>query len=418
MSAKILVVDDEPDLETLITQKFRRQIRKGELAFVFARDGEAALARLDEHTDVDVVLTDINMPGMDGLTLLRRLTDFNDRLRAVIVSAYGDLGNIRKAMNLGAFDFLTKPIDFEDLEVTVRKSLDDLEKLREAYRQRAAAEQARLSLARYFSPSVAQRLAEDPAALELGSGWHTLTFVFTDLTDFTALVEGSEYASIVSLLNEYLAEMTRIVFRHSGTVDKVVGDSVHAMFGAPVELADHAERGVACATEMDAFAEAFRARKAADGVDLGATRIGVHTGAAIVGNFGGEEFFDYTAHGDAINTAARLESANKHLGTRICASEKTVETLDAFHGRPVGTLLLKGKTRELRVFEPLSADRAGSEQTAAYREAFAKLEAGDPAASQAFAAVVGQYGDDPHATFHLKRLLSGESGVRIVLGGS
>lgn len=415
MTARILVVDDEPDLETLVTQKFRHQIRKGEMDFLFAEDGEDALLQLQEHPDVDIVLSDINMPRMDGLTLLRHLKELDSQLRAVIVSAYGDMSNIRTAMNLGAFDFVTKPIEFDDLELTINKTITDLEKLREAHRLRDAAEQAKTNLARYFSPNLVQQLIESPESLNLDGERRDLTFVFTDLTDFTPLVETLNPSVIVPLLNEYLDEMTQIVFRHGGTVDKVVGDAVHAMFGAPLEQPDHAARGIACAMEMDEFAEAFRERKNAGDIPLGVTRIGVHTGPAIVGNFGGEQFFDYTAHGDAINTAARLESANKQLGTRICVSGKVVEQVKDFKGRPIGTILLPGKSEELKIFEPLNAELADSSATKAYRDAFAKLEASDPSANQAFAAVVGQYGDDPLSTFHLKRTLAGEFGVCITL---
>ena len=416
MAATILVVDDEPDLELLILHKFRHQIRKGEYSFLFAGDGEQALSVLKESPSVDVILSDINMPRMDGLTLLRHLKDLDDDLRTVIVSAYGDMSNIRTAMNLGAFDFVTKPIEFDDLELTIRKTLDDLSKLREAHRLREAAEQAKATLSRYFSPNLAQELAENPEFLKLGGERRELTFVFTDLTDFTPLVETLDPSVVVPLLNEYLDGMTQIVFRHGGTVEKIVGDAVHAIFGAPKEQSDHAARGVACAMEIDAFAEAFRERKNAEGLPLGVTRIGVHSGMAIVGNFGGDLFFDYTAHGDAINTAARLEGANKFLGTRICVSERIVDQTQDFRGRPVGTLTLKGKTEGLRVFEPLPEDEAESDATESYREAFAKLEAGDPGARQAFAALVGQYGDDPLATFHLKRLLAGDQGVAVAFG--
>jgi sigma-B regulation protein RsbU (phosphoserine phosphatase) len=132
MPVKLLVVDDEPDLELLVRQKFRRQIRGGEYEIVFARNGVEALQKLAEHDDIDIVLTDINMPEMDGLTLLAELAQLKRVLKAVIVSAYGDMANIRTAMNRGAADFLTKPIDFQDMEITVRKTLAELEALRHA----------------------------------------------------------------------------------------------------------------------------------------------------------------------------------------------------------------------------------------------------------------------------------------------
>ena len=134
--AKILVVDDEPDLELLLRQKFRRKVRKGELTLVFAQNGVEALEQLKVHHDVDMVLSDINMPQMDGLTLLHQLNQLNYDLRAVIVTAYGDMKNIRTAMNRGAFDFVTKPLDFKDLETTISKTLAHLEVMREALRSR------------------------------------------------------------------------------------------------------------------------------------------------------------------------------------------------------------------------------------------------------------------------------------------
>lgn len=413
MVSRILVVDDESDLELLVSQKFRRQIRRGELGFFFARDGEEALLILSEQTDVDVVLSDINMPRMDGLTLLGKLQELDRLLHTVVVSAYGDMRNIRTAMNRGAFDFVTKPIEFTDLEATVARALADLDKVRELHRLHQAAEQAKMALSRYFSPNLVQELADNPEFLALGGERRDLTFVFTDLADFTPLVEKLEPAVIVELLNEYLDGMTNIVFRHGGTMDKVVGDAVHAFFGAPVLQPDHARRGVACAMELDAYADSFRARKHAQGIALGVTRIGVHTGPAIVGNFGGELFFDYTAHGDAINTAARLEGVNKFLGTRVCVSADVVTHVAGFAGRPVGTLLLKGKNEGVVVYEPLTAEAVDCPATEAYKAAFAKLEAGDPGASQAFAAVVGRFGEDPLATFHLRRLLAGETGAEI-----
>jgi adenylate cyclase len=416
MMSKILVVDDEPDLESMVLQNFRHEIRQGKINFLFASNGEEALTQLGGDGDVDIVISDINMPKMDGLTLLSRIQDLDRRLKTVIVSAYGDMRNIRTAMNLGAFDFLTKPIDFSDLEITINKTISDLQSVREIHRLRESAEKAKLSLARYFSPNLVQHLVDSPDSLNLDGERRELTFVFTDLADFTPLVEALEPEVIVPLLNEYLDKMTKIIFRWNGTVDKVVGDAVHAIFGAPLEQADHAARGIACAMEMDRFSESFRKQKNIENIPLGITRIGVHTGLAMVGNFGGEQYFDYTAHGDAINTAARLETANKYLGTRICVSEHVVAQIPSFTGRPIGTVLLPGKTEPLKLFEPLSVERMESSAIKAYQAAFAKLEAGDPSANQAFAAVVGEYVDDSLATYHLKRTLAGEAGVNIILG--
>ena len=209
--------------------------------------------------------------------------------------------------------------------------------------------------------------------------------------------------------------MTDIVFAHGGTVVKLVGDAMHVLFGAPADQPDHAERAVACALELDLSAQAFRERWRERGVVLGATRLGLAAGPAIVGNFGGGRYFDYTAYGDTVNTSARLEAANKQLGTRICVGESVASRVAGFRGRPVGDLLLRGRREPLRAFEPLSAEAFAEPATRAYLDAFAKLEAGDPLAMPAFAALLGLRSDDHLTGFHLHRLLSGVSGPRIVL---
>src|ERR1700689_2370211 len=159
MTATILLVDDEPDLEALVLQKFRKQIRDGAVPFMLAHDGLEALQSIENHPDVDMVVSDINMPRMDGLSLLQKLQEAEDKKSTIIVSAYGDMSNIRTAMNRGAFDFLTKPIDFGDLEMTIDKTFRHVEMMPEARRRQAEAERAHASLSRYFSPQIACRLA-------------------------------------------------------------------------------------------------------------------------------------------------------------------------------------------------------------------------------------------------------------------
>ena len=416
MKATVLLVDDEPDMEALVVQKFRRKISEGAISFLIAHDGVEALEILAANGAVDMVVSDINMPRMDGLSLLQKLQEMKEGLATIVVSAYGDMANIRTAMNRGAFDFLTKPIDLADLEATIDKTLLQVVRARKMSRDKAEAERARSALARYFSPQLAEQLASNPLFMALGGERREGTFLFTDLANFTPLVESSDPVRIVQLLNAYLDGVTKIVFAHDGTVVKILGDAVYAMFGAPVEQSDHAERAVHCALAIDEFACRFAACQNAEGVPLGVTRIGVNSGSAIVGNFGGELFFDYTAHGDAINVAARLESANKQLGTRICVSATTAAKMPDFHGRPIGELLLKGREEALMAYEPLSEDALRSPETAAYAAAYEKLGMGDTVgARQAFAGLIGQYGDDPLALFHLQRLLTGKTGVRIEL---
>jgi len=415
MTSTILVVDDEHDLEALVLQKFRKQIREGLVSFVFAHDGLEALETIAQNPQVDLVVSDINMPRMDGLSLLQKLQEAEEKKSTIIVSAYGDMSNIRTAMNRGAFDFLTKPIDFGDLETTIQKTIRHIEMLREARRRQLEAERAHASLSRYFSPEVAKRLAANAEGGGMEVQWRDIAIIFTDITGFTSLVESAAPETLGELLNEYVAGMTDVVFEHDGTVAKIIGDAIQVLFNAPGEQADYVTRAVACAHALDAWAEGFRARWKDKGVAFGATRIGAHAGPALVGNFGGSRFFDYTAYGDTINTAARLEAANKHLGTRICVSASIAEKSGNFQGRPVGDLMLRGRSEPLRAFEPLPPVKFDTPLTAQYSDAFAKLEAGDVTAMPAFAALVGMHADDTLAGFHLRRLLNGAKGVRMQL---
>ncbi|MCK1714554.1 MULTISPECIES: adenylate/guanylate cyclase domain-containing protein [unclassified Bradyrhizobium] len=415
MTPTILFVDDEPDLEALILQKFRRQLRDGLVTFMFARDGLEALESIERHPHVDMVVADINMPRMDGLSLLQKLQEAEDKKSTIIVSAYGDMSNIRTAMNRGAFDFLTKPIDFADLETTIQKTIRHVEVLREARRRQMEAERAHASLSRYFSPEIARRLAADVGGDGMEVQWRDVATIFTDITGFTSLVESVAPETLGELLNEYVGGMTEIVFAHEGTVAKIIGDAIQVLFNAPGDQPDHATRAVACAHDLDAWAEDFCARWKARGVNFGTTRIGAHAGPALVGNFGGNRFFDYTAYGDTINIAARLEAANKHLGTRICVSASVAEAAENFQGRPVGELMLRGRSEPLRAFEPLPPAEFEARATALYSEAFAKMAAGDTAAMPAFAALVGMHAGDALAGFHLKRLLNGAKGIRMQL---
>src|SRR5260370_35676116 len=178
--------------------------------------------------------------------------------------------------------------------------------------------------------------------------WRDVAIIFTGVTSFTSLVETAAPEVFGPVINEYVGVMTEIVFAHEGTVAKIIGDGIQILFNAPSDQPDYAARAIACAHDLDAWAQAFRERWKPKGVNFGVTRIGVHAGPALVGNFGGKRCFDYTAYGDTINTAARLEGANKFLGTRICVSASVADGTKKFRGRPVGDLMLRGRSEPLR----------------------------------------------------------------------
>ena len=239
---KILFVDDEPDLVPLIRQKFRSQVRAGTVALVFAADGVEALEHLREDHDIEVIVTDINMPRMDGLTLLGELGELGRRTRAVVVTAYGDMENIRTAMNKGAFDFLTKPIDMDDLQITLAQAREAVERDREADR-------VRRTITRYLSDKIAHAVLSDPAATG-SSERREVSVLMSDISGFSQLSERLEPERVVELLNVYLGAMTEVVDAHEGAIDEFIGDAVLVIFGAPLEMADHALQATACAVAM------------------------------------------------------------------------------------------------------------------------------------------------------------------------
>lgn len=267
----------------------------------------------------------------------------------------------------------------------------------------------------YVSPNLVRHLVDHPEQLKLGGEKRRCSFIFTDVAGFTSVVEKTDPQDLVALLNEYLEGMVSTIFAHDGTVDRIVGDAVAVIFSAPLKQKDHAQRAVNCAIALDRFAQDFVEAKRSEGTPFGMTRIGVHSGIVIVGNFGGRSQFDYRAFGDPINTCARLESVNKHLGTRICVSGATVVDCGDFNGRPIGTLVMKGKTQGVPAFEPLPQSEHAAPWVRAYLEAFRLLDEEQPQALEAFTKLAADYPDDPIARLYWQRLQRGEHGSTIVL---
>ena len=264
------------------------------------------------------------------------------------------------------------------------------------------------AFANYMSPSLVDTLTANPEQLRLGGERCEITSVFTDIAGFTTLSEHTAPDVLVQILNRYIDGMCRIALKHEATIDKIVGDGTVEFFGAPVRQPDHAARALACVRDFDSFAQQFMAEERARGIAFGITRIGIHSGEATVGNFGGDTYFDYTAHGDTVNAAARMESANKVFGTRICVSAATMAQVPGVAVRPIGTVVLRGKSEGVEASELLFDDAAKTASVAAYRRAFELLRQGDPQARTAFEALHGQYPDDPLIAFHTKRLAEGE----------
>ena len=276
------------------------------------------------------------------------------------------------------------------------------------------------AFSRYVSPNRVAHLMAHREQLQLNGQRQVCSFVFTDLAGFTRMIEHSDPARMVALINEYLEAMLEITFRHEGTLDRIMGDALVVMFSAPVAQPDHRQRALDCALEMHVFASAYAERWQAQGVPWGHTRIGVHCGEVIVGNFGGKTLFDYRALGDPINTAARLETVNKHLGTRVCVSQAILEGCPGVAARAVGRLVLKGRSQWLQAYEPQAATHAAACAPAAdYAAAMQRLQTGSAEeaalALTQFEALAARHPHDPLVALHLRRLREGALDDLIVL---
>lgn len=344
MTAKILVVDDEPDLESLIKQKFRQQIRDRKYEFVFAGNGRLALEQLTEHPDVAVVLSDINMPEMDGLTLLNKLNEHNALLKSVIVSAYGDMENIRTAMNRGAFDFITKPINFEDLEVTMQKTLAYVHQLRETM----AAIRENNILRMYVDETVLNFMGSREFESDLAANETiTATVAFIDICGFTRISESAPPDVVVRLLNSYFDVMVREIIAQGGYVDKFIGDAIMAVFRGDY----HLDRAIdACLAVRQRIGE-LPAEDLHDGYKPGVS-IGINPGEMISGNIGSASLrrLDYTVIGDTVNTAQRLQGAAQP-GQILISEAAYLDVRESFNCRRVDEVRLKNKLEPIVVYE-------------------------------------------------------------------
>ena len=298
MTSKIMVVDDENDFEQLIRQKFRRQIREQEYEFVFAQNGQEALDKLNDHPDIDIVFSDINMPIMDGLTLLTRLNEKNPLLKAVIVSAYGDMENIRLAMNRGAFDFITKPIQFADLELTLLKTLKFVAQIKETIK--AIKENNILRM--YVDDSVLQFMtrSEYESSLMVNETIEA-TVVFMDICGFTAISEKESANFVVNLINKYFDLMVKEIIAHGGYIDKFLGDAVMAVFRGEFHLDRAIEASIAVHKAIEAQEDDLSNKE----TFLPKVAIGLHSGEMISGNIGSAALkrLDFTVIGDEIGRA-------------------------------------------------------------------------------------------------------------------
>jgi len=345
MKTKILVVDDEADLELLIKQKFRRKIREQAYEFLFASNGQEALDRLQEHPDTDIVLSDINMPVMDGLTLLGRLPEASPVTKTVMVSAYGDMQNIRAAMNGGAFDFVCKPVDFNDLELTIEKTASHVQQLRDTMK----AIQENNILRMYVDETVINFMARPGFENKLlASETVEATVMFVDICGFTSLSETQPAATVVGLLNKYFDQIVQEIIAHGGYVDKFMGDAVMAVFRGEYHLDRALDAALAVRAQLQGAHDPLP-----DGTDYHpAISIGINTGEMVSGNIGSASLkrLDYTVIGDTVNVSQRLQSAAQP--NQIVITDAIYQRIkESFQCQPIGELKLKNKAHPIMTYE-------------------------------------------------------------------
>lgn len=353
VTTHLLAVDDEPDLESLMRQRFRKALRAGTMILHFARSGSEALEQLAAHPEVEVVVSDINMPGMDGLTLLGETRARFPTVKTIIVSAYGDMENIRRAMNQGAFDFVTKPVDFADLERTIDKTAKQVRELRASLEQLKASNILKMFVDEAVVHYANHKAQEPAAAAENVSVDRTVVFV--DICSFTSLSERHDARFVLALLNRYFDAIVGRIVANDGHVDKFIGDAVMATF----EGDGAASRACKAALEARAAVREMRGEMENRVGFFPDVSVGIHAGTVIAGPVGASIVgrLDFTIIGDVVNTAARLqrvagpgeivvsEVIRSRLGPGFWLEERGVHTIRG-KAEPLLLFTVRGRASE------------------------------------------------------------------------
>jgi adenylate cyclase len=341
---KILVVDDEPDLEMLIKQKFRQKIREQKYEFYFALNGKEALDKIKQHPEIDIVLSDINMPEMDGLTLLSHLNESSPLIKSVIISAYGDMENIRIAMNRGAFDFVTKPVNFEDLSVTIERTILQVNQIKETLKAIKENDILRMYVDKTVLNFMGSREFESSIMV---NETVEATVVFIDICGFTAISENETPDAVVALLNNYFDVMVKEIIAQGGYIDKFMGDAIMAIFRDEYHLDRAIDACLAVRKQIEEMPETAHPVPFTPQLS-----IGLNSGEMISGNIGSANLrrLDYTVIGDVVNIAQRLQSA-ANAGQIIINEGSFHKVKESFNCKKVGEVSLKNKALPMVVYE-------------------------------------------------------------------
>lgn len=328
---RLLVVDDEEDVGALFRGRFRKELQRGEYDLSFTTDPIQALKMVDARPNLEVLITDLNMPRMNGIELLAEVSKLHRPLKTIVLTAYNDLENVRAAMMRGAFDFQVKPLDVVDLRTTIAKAVSIVRQLQagEEARQRAVElteQKQRVEdiFGRYVGPVVKAQLLARPEG-HLGSERRTLTVLMADIRGFSVLSEVLAPEQVVQVLNGFLERATEVMFRRHGTINEILGDGLLVFFGAPI-TDDHApQNAVAAALELQLAMNDLNASHRGQGLPELALGVGVHSGEAVIGTIGSKRRQKYTAIGRTVNLVARIESHT--VGGQVLVSDWTYDEI-------------------------------------------------------------------------------------------
>ena len=329
---QLLVVDDEPDAQSLFELRFRREIKGGDFALRFASNGAEALDIVADDTGIEVVVTDLNMPGMSGLELLARLDELPWPLRTIVLTAYGDMVNIRTAMMHGAFDFQVKPIDIDDLRVTIKKASTIVRELRAGEEARVRADELERRnrhltevFGKYVSDDVVSQLLTSQDGIELAGESRELTLLLADIRGFSKLAKELPAENVVRVLNSYLEVAVEKMLGRGGTINEILGDGLLVFFGAPIHDEDAAEHAVVAAVELQLAMSELNDRHRSAGLPELAIGVAIHTGEAVVGTVGSRRRLKYAAVGPNVNLVSRIEGYAR--GGQILISDSTYQVV-------------------------------------------------------------------------------------------
>ncbi len=344
---KILVADDEADLEMLIKQKFRQKIRERQYEFIFAVNGNDAMEKIRLNPDIAIVLSDINMPEMDGLTLLNKISEASLLIKSVMVSAYGDIANIRTAMNRGAYDFITKPINFDDLSLTIERTINHVAQLRETVK--AIKENNILKM--YVDETVLNFMGTRGFESAITANETVeATVAFIDICGFTSISETASPDSVITLLNNYFDIIVKEIIAQGGAVDKFIGDAAMAVFRGDYHLDRAIDACLAVREKINGLPKLQEYNGYAPQVS-----IGLNSGEMISGNIGSAQLrrLDYTVIGDVVNTAQRLQSVSGpgEIIINKASYEKIKESLSC---NKVSEVILKHKASPVIIYNVIT----------------------------------------------------------------